>query len=512
MKKNFLPIIIAIALFFFSSYFAFGEVKTENQSNNLPSGTGEKASPGASCIKETPLKAGNTVFDEINIDDLRKSIESQEVDRPGHSDSDELVPGRVLTARDGVRLALARNIQLKQVKDEIDRAAAKYRLARSYKLPQFSLAAAEIYMKPTQEMYLPPPIDQTVEFPKQYMTVGQAALQYLITTFGNVENQIAAAFVNIDAAEENYESYKRQLIFNVKENFFNIFKARSMVIVAADYVGTSKDNLRVAKSLRNNGMVSQYDVLRAELSVSEAEQELVSAKKAFILSHSSFLYILDYSEKIPFGVAPGKMHFLPGEMTLVRLQEIALKNRHEIKAIAKNLESSQLLLNAARSQNNPSVSLYSGYSRETKTPIIPEYFFTVTLIVNIKIADGGEKAANVEDAATVIHQTELAFEDLKKKICLEVEQAYLDLKEAEVRYLTALQDEKTNEESYRIAKVRYENGLAIAIEMEDSLRSLNQAKQKKVIQQNNYLVAMAALEKSIGRDFLETELLTYSDH
>lgn len=453
-------------------------------------------------LRETDNEVYNDpVFDSVDIDKiLVKPDKLKKEDMIKPPKPTELVPDEILTIERSVRIAIARNAQLRQVKEKIEQAVAQYKQIKAAKNPTLQLNAAAIRQGPSQKITLPFPFETTIIFQRDYMYYGQASLQYLITTFGNIENQISASFVNIRVTRENYESEKMQVKYNVRESFYNILKAIAMVQVSKDNVDSTQDHLKNARSLYENGIVSKMDVVRGEYMVSSARQSLVSAKKMVILSRSSFLYLLEYDEKIPFRITPDKKK-LPIELQkLDELQEIGMENRHEIIAMNANISASKALLRAAKAQNNPTVSLSSKYVKQTSSSVSDDHSWDVGLSISIPIFDGGMKSGKIKESESVVRTAEIALDNLKRQIKLEIEQAFLDIRESRVKYYTSVKNVEKANISYHMAKVRYTNGLSTSVEMEDALRTLNQSRHDLVTAEYDYFIALAALEKATGKD------------
>ena len=233
-----------------------GEKKTTLEHNQTPKINSKD--PGFILNKTDDEVYNDPVFDSVDIDwilvppDKFKKEDLIKPPKPG-----EIIPDEILTIDRSVDIAVARNAQLRQAKEKVEQSVAQYKQLKSAKNPTMQIDAAAVKQGPDQKISLPFPFDTTILFQRDYMYYGQASLQYLITTFGNIENQISAAFVNIRVTRENYETSKTQIIYNVRESFYNILKAIAMVQVMKDNIKSTEDHLKNARSLYENGIVSK---------------------------------------------------------------------------------------------------------------------------------------------------------------------------------------------------------------------------------------------------------------
>lgn len=420
----------------------------------------------------------------------------------------ELHEYEILDLERSIKIGLYRSTRIKSAVEQINLAVAQYDQIKTVKNTTLQLDGIAQLQGPSNSINLTIPgiVNEKLIFSRDYNIVGQLTLQQLITTFGRIEHNIAASFINIKATQEKMESEKSNVIYSIKQSFFYVLKMEALIRVAVDYVNQSKDYLNNAYSLYRNGMVSRYDVVRSELSVSEAMQSLVTAKMNYMLANANFLYNLDYSHNYTFHLITRERNVLKDSVNLEDLYASGMTNRHEIREMDENILAAKELLEAAKKNNTPSVYLSGQYNQMTKTSVSEEYSWNVGLSVTIPILDGGIKVAKIKEAESNIRYAEIAMESLKKQIKLQIEQSFLKLKEARVIFRAALKDVQTSEEGYRMSKIRYKNGLSTTVEMEDSIRTLNRSSVNFIDAVCNYCIALAELENSIGRDFTPEEL------
>ena len=90
--------------------------------------------------------------------------------------------------------------------------------------------------------------------------------------------------------------------------------------------------------------------------------------------------------------------------------------------------------------------------------------------------DGNQERSAVEAAKAQTEAAKLELEKTKQGIALEVTQYHLALDEAKESLSVARQGVVEAEESLRIAKVRYENGIALGVEVLDAETALAAAR------------------------------------
>jgi hypothetical protein len=87
---------------------------------------------------------------------------------------------------------------------------------------------------------------------------------------------------------------------------------------------------------------------------------------------------------------------------------------------------------------------------------------------------------------------------VKESIALEVRTAYLNLQDAAKRLEVARKGLEQATEALRLARVRYEAGVSLQLEISDAELAYTQAQTNLVTAQFDYLDAYAALQKAVG--------------
>lgn len=464
--------------------------------------------------KFDPSIYNDPVFDKVKVDMKTGKILWLPEDgsaKPFEADAStppELHDYEILDIDRSIKIGLHRSTKIKSAMEQINLAVAQYEQVKTVKNATLQLDGIAQLQGPGNsiDLVIPGIVNEKLIFSRDYNIVGQLSLQQLITTFGRIEHNIAASFINIRSTQEKMQSEKSNVIYSIKQSFYYVLKMEALIRVAVDYVNQSKDYLNNAYSLYKNGMVSRYDVVRSELSVSEAMQSLVTAKMNYMLANANFLFNLDYGDEFAFHAIAREKYVLKDSVKLNDLYASGLANRHEIKELDENIQASKELLEAAKKNNTPNVYLSGQYNQMTKTSVSEEYSWNVGLSVSIPVLDGGIREAKIKEAESNIRYAEIAMDSLQKQIKLQIEQSFLKLKEARVIFRAALKDVQTSEEGYRMSRIRYKNGLSTTVEMEDSIRTLNRSSVNFIDATCNYCIALAELENSIGRDFTPEEL------
>ncbi|MDI6789657.1 MAG: TolC family protein [Thermodesulfobacteriota bacterium] len=149
----------------------------------------------------------------------------------------------------------------------------------------------------------------------------------------------------------------------------------------------------------------------------------------------------------------------------------------------------------------PTVSIEGVYKRKEDSPastFVLEETAYGGLRLNFPFFEGGLRRAEVKEAEAKQRQSELIYEDLKKTINIEVENAYLDLI-TQREILKSLEDQLAfARDNYNATSKQFEFGLANSIDVMDANTLLVTAERQLAEARLNYQLADLRLKRATG--------------
>lgn len=397
-----------------------------------------------------------------------------------------------------VKLALESHPDIKIAKARIDNARGEYKKTKSSYNMKFNLQGSYKRTEPVPEISFgmtPGKPPMKIKLGDENNFSGKVILEKVITTFGNIENLIAASALNILSAEENYMKTRQDVLFTVKKNYFNVLRTAGRMRIACKNLDIVRQQLKISNDMYDAGVIPLFEIVQNKLYLSRSRQALTSAEKNHKIAVSGLLESLKLDIDLPVKLNE-KYDYQPVKIDLKESQELARKNRHEIKSLEISLSAAKKILLSARCGRNPTLSFQSTIENKTVSGLSSEpTTITSMLVLNIPLSDGGESYARVDQARASIKELEETLDKTTRLIELEVKNVVLTIKELEAKLDAARQDLETARIGYNIALARYENGISTSLELNDARRLLNETR----INCNNvgyeYLIELANLEK-----------------
>ena len=408
---------------------------------------------------------------------------------------------RPLDLDEVVQLGLQQNPKMKVAEEQVEQARAQYeeqKATKGVKLQVQNLTT----IQPRRDIDTSNLLTERVpNFPDKFILVDPVtdqfnlSLQKLLTTFGKVESLISAAFLQIDVESANADMVEQNLRYDIKKAFFDKLKADAFVAAQRSNLAVSRQNLDTTQALLDQGVASRYDLLQAQITVTEAVEDLSENLTQVDLASAKLSNVLNETEE--------RIQPLP---PLDDLRAVAANNRAEMAALNYRMDVAQELLEAAQKSNRPELVLSANYRTAFGQSLSPTNVPSINLQIQWTLFDGGLKKAQIKEAQSVIQELDATRISAVNDINLEVEQAWLELLQNRFNLLTATEQLSNAEEYYEMAMERFIHGLSTALEVSESLRNLIAARSQLVRAEFDRDLAFARLERTLGVDVPDRNL------
>lgn len=305
--------------------------------------------------------------------------------------------------------------------------------------------------------------------------------------------------IGVDIAAIRREITRRDITFRVVEGYYRLLHAERLADVARASVEQLEGQLRQSKSLHANGVVSQNDVLRAELALANARQRVLQTSSDVFLGRSRLAVLLGMSPDSAIDAEPLTSEPAPDDaMTLAQAEERARVERVELRELERRIGQADHGVSVARLKLVPQVSVLGVYQHVEGSVFSQTNAGYVGAAASWDVWDWGTTTSGITGAEVRHHQAISARYKLDSEIRLEVRRAYTDLQQSKEARAVARAAVAQAEENYRLITKRYEANAATSFDVVDAEALLTQARAQFETSLYDYLVARAALRRATG--------------
>jgi outer membrane protein TolC len=440
---------------------------------------------------------------------------------PNVSLAEEPALDRPLRLSDCVQTALASSPDVFAAEERIEQARAAVGQARAGFYPRLSLGetfsrtdfAPMVFFNQLAQGELsgdfpsppPPGFDPFAQFnnpgPLSNWNT-QLLLQWPLFQGGKTFYDTRAALATLDAAELELESVHNDLAFAVTSAYYQILQAETSIGIVEESVHQIRKHLEIAQARFEAEAALKSDVLRMEVSLAEAEENLVIARHNLERAKSALNLAMGRPVNTPLTLAPAPEPPLSSDSladsTLQKLTALARERRPELKAMDKNTRALENSVEAARAGYYPRINAFAHYDIDSENFSDSNDSWTVGLGADISIFDGFLTRSNVQRARARLREAQAQRERLRLTIEMDVKTAYLAKSEAATRLEVLQRTVAEADETLRIVAERYTEGAALVTELLDAQVALTNARLHRLTAEYQYFIASAALNRAVG--------------
>ncbi len=330
-------------------------------------------------------------------------------------------------------------------------------------------------------------------------------VQPLVPLWGIYEGYRGAA-LGVDLAELRRAGAQRDIAYQVTEAFYRLLQAMRLVEVAEKSVDQVQAQVARADSFFSQGLVGRNDVLRAELGLAGARQRLIQARGNVALARGRLALMLGLPPGTP--IAPtGADAAAPSQGSLAPkdVERRALDSRSEIQEVETRIQQARVGVRAAWSKMMPQSSVIASYQHNTGSKFQPENAYFVGLFLSWDVWEWGATYYGTREAKARLEEALSARSKVRDGVRLEALAAQVTLTTSAEVLEVARRAVAQAEESFRLESKRYEARANTSFDVLDAETQLTQVRAQEQAARYDYLIAEAALRRTIGEDPARTQ-------
>jgi len=351
---------------------------------------------------------------------------------------------------------------------------------------------------------VPEGTEQEVSFGQKYDGIMDLGINQMIFN-GSYFVGLSASKALVELSEKQTIRAKFDLIESVKKAYYIVLNTKERLILVNSNLDRIKSLLNDTKILYKNGFVEKLDVDRIKVSFNNLNAEKIKAERLYDLSLSVLKFQIGFPVNDKLSVK-GSIEdvLLSIEDYDIESFEYSDRIEHSIMNTNKRLKSYDLKNN--RSQFLPQIYANLKYGYNTSSSEYDLFFNsnrwknygTVGLQIIVPIFDGFNKRSKINRSKIVVQQVENQIKFLERSIDLQINQNFIELKNA----IQSLNVSKENlvlaNEVYNVSEKKYKEGVGSNLEVLDSNNAL------KIAQTNYYnayyqaIVSKINLDKTLG--------------
>lgn len=420
--------------------------------------------------------------------------------REARSSEAEALPvlsGR-LSLQDALKIALAWNKPLRAALE--DREVARGRVLESYGEALPSVLAAGSYTRldelqgfkvGTQRIYLGDLDNYSAD-----LVVRQPLFRG-----GAVSAALRAARVFSYLTEETVRAQIQATIFEVASAYYEALLAEKLYQANQAAVESAQAHLAEVQSKFSQGLASRFDVLRAEVDVSNFKAEAIRELNHLHLSKTRLLKAMGVSQETEIELAD-ELRYEPAKPLLEEAVRVAHLNRPDLYIAEATVRLQEEAVRIAKSRYWPVVDATFTYGWAYPDPHtrIREWNdrWAAGVELQFPVFDGLRREGRLIQERAALERRRIELREAEERAALEVQQALLSLRDAEEFAESQSLNLQRAEEGLRLAEVGFREGVNTEVEVLDARAALTRARSLYYQAIYSHTMARLSLQRAMG--------------
>ena len=351
---------------------------------------------------------------------------------------------------------------------------------------------------------VPEGTEQEVSFGQKYDGIMDLGINQMIFN-GSYFVGLAASKALIELSEKQTVRTKVDIIESVNKAYYVVLNTKERLSLVNSNLDRIESLLNDTEILYENGFVEKLDIDRIKVSFNNLNAEKIKAERLYDLSLSVLKFQIGFPVNDKLSVK-GSIEDVILSVNEYDIQSFDYSDRieHSILNTNKRLKSYDLKNN--RSQFLPQIYANLSYGYNTSSSEYDLFFNsnrwknygTVGLQVIVPIFDGFNKRSKINRSKIVVQQVENQIKFLERSIDLQINQNYIELKNA----IESLNVSKDNlvlaNEVYNVSEKKYKEGVGSNLEVLDSNNALKTAQTNYYNAYYQAIISKINLEKTLG--------------
>lgn len=414
-----------------------------------------------------------------------------------------------------IAAALANNRDLAQAVARVAQARAQYRIQDAQRLPPLDLSAsASLTRIPLNSLVFGNalPGGGDAQNPTS-ITYNQFALGARVSSFeldfwGRVRNLAEAQRRQYLATVEAERAFRLSLVGQVAATYLQIRAAEEQIALAERTVASRREGLGIAKRRMDAGVTSSVDYDQAAALLTQAETQLAELRRTVAQSQNLLTVLVGgpITGPLPAGRRLGDQNQFaaiePG------LPSALLVNRPDVLQAEQQLLAANANIGAARAAFLPSISLtgLAGFVSPALRNLIDgnSQQYQVQGAALLPIFDWGRRNAQLRLSRAQADELTAAYQRTVQGAFREVADALVARRRFAEQIEAQTRAVEAQRRLARTARLRYNNGISIYLEVLDAERNLFSAEQQLLTLRSSALQNDVTLYVALGGGLRET--------
>ena len=403
----------------------------------------------------------------------------------------------LIDCSDAITRALKNNPQHQKVKTDRNIANLQNWTSISNRLPALTTGYNRIRNNAEIGFYM----DSTTFVIVQPLEMGQMSVDvsWPLFTGGSLLSAQQISSKSVKASHMFVNESRENTKLETITAYYDVIKMNGVLSISKSAKELVNENLKMVNRMYEIGLVQKKDILRAEVSSMEIDQQIQQAEQGVQLSKMNLNMVMGEPLESNFEL----IETIPQvqlEYTLDELLNHANNNRPALQSARVGTDIAELGIKAARGSFVPSVAGVFHWQKDTESSILSggNQSWRAVVNVSLEIPFGFSNSAKYQIAKAQARQSKYSLIEAENGVNMEVKANYLQFQLAESSLELANKQSSIAEDNYNEVVAGFELGESNQLELIDARNTLYNAQINQVNMLIDHAVSYYRLLVSAG--------------
>lgn len=412
-----------------------------------------------------------------------------------------------LTLDKALTIALDENPTMKVAAEEIALKKVAGKEAWQSLLPEASIAGSLDHTIKAAEMKLN---DMSFKMGQDGTNTANAGLSINLPLFAPaVYRTMSMTKTDIELAVEKSRASKLDLVNQVSKAYYQLMLAQDSYNVLLGSYKLAEDNFNIVNAKYEQGAVSEYDKISAEVQMRSIKPNVISAGNAVTLSKLQLKVLMGVTADVDIEIADNLGNY-ETELFANELNQPAanLNNNTTMKQLDLNRKMLNQNIKSLRANFMPTLGMNYSYQYQSlynEDWNILDYNWSGSSALMFTLSIPLYKASNftkLKSNRIQIRQLEQNRLDTERKLNMQITSYQNNMAASSEQVVSNRENVMQAQKAVQIAGKRYEVGKGTVLELNTSQVQLTEAELTYNQSIYDYLVAKADLDQVLGKDYI----------
>lgn len=413
-----------------------------------------------------------------------------------------------------IKMALEKNRDIIVAELEVEKSHKKIKESFGNLLPSFNASGQYTRNIKKPVIFLPPgppfgapgstsPTILEIGYDNSYNGTISASLPIFMK---QIYSGLKLAKQNLKLSKESYRESKINTISNVKKAYYGVLLTRELRDFMRMSLKDAEDNLENVRKMHKQGLVADYDLLKAEVQIENLKPNVMQAEDNYKLAIDGLKIAIGLNSDVEIKVL-GQLKYDESAQipTLDEALTELLAHNTTLRKLYFQTELTRTNIGLAKAEFYPSLVAFGNYQYQTQANDFKysDYYWVKTAMVGLQLQvplfHGLTRVAKVQQAELTHRQVMEQQSAVTEAIKTQLNSVLYKMAQAKKRIEVQKKSIEQAELGYRIAQSRYKNGLGTQLEVNDAEVALTQARFNYAKAIYDFLVAYVDYRQLVGK-------------